>query len=301
MVWLVCYGQLMAHARLQKILETKEQHKSAYVLVQQTFLSFDYRGFPYVTPAQPTCIVQGQNDGPWCELDVEQKQDQIAYIRYLHERCIPGVPFDGRSETFKELEGVAYALSEPELERVLAAYPAYRPLQVSFRTFTDGDLSTLTAESHKAVILAAKEQYRAPRLQPSLQVFFVSMRSALLLPLSQPYLGHLICLKPYAIPPDYHHTSQRWQWRRRRLGIALFKLTFVPLFLFFHLPVYLFSSIIIPVITPILGRSIANHLIATIERYRVLLADLTWRAAIVIEALIWSPLFGSGWTTTDIV
>jgi hypothetical protein len=134
---------------------------SVTVQVPSAFLSFDYRGVPFVEPCYTSAIVKGVNDQGWKQgLDAQaialDGVEGPRYRQYVWDRCCPGLDFTGDLPPVLEVssqdarvnvnytdrihaQGVAYELSEAHWT-ALTSDPSLAPLlPVQCYSFASGD------------------------------------------------------------------------------------------------------------------------------------------------------------------
>ncbi|KDE05947.1 hypothetical protein MVLG_03633 [Microbotryum lychnidis-dioicae p1A1 Lamole] len=230
---------------------------STPVIVPSAFLAFDVEGVPFSSPACTNAIVQGVNDIGWTaksskphtvrsDMTNAEKEKDEDYREWIWRRCCPGLDCTGLLPP--RLEGVAFELTEADFRSIVldfssptssslsgnlhkdtarseAAWPA---IPIECQPFTPGD-STKTAGTLTAYIPTAPLSItRRPNLQPSNEYVRLVILGAFGSLLSQPYLGHLVLLRPYLPTATIG----------KRIGRFVVNLIMIPPFLCIHMPLY---------------------------------------------------------------
>lgn len=168
-------------------------------------------------------------------------------------------------------QGIAHRILPAQLERILRT-SGYKPVKVTCQIIDADNNWQRTGKPFEATTLIAKDAYRSSRLMPSVKAFSTVYRSALVSSLSVDYLGHITLLRPY-VPAHMGKNAERAQ--------RLFKAcVLAPQFLAFYMP--------LAGLQKLLGQPF--HL--PIERLKLHVGDLIRSTSILVERLLFRPIFG---------
>ncbi|SCV74084.1 BQ2448_6516 [Microbotryum intermedium] len=231
---------------------------STPVIVPSAFLSFDVQGIPFSSPACTNAIIQGVNDVGWTvklsksrpirsNMTSAEKEKDEEYREWIWRRCCPGLDYTGLLPP--RLEGVAFELTEADFRSIVLDFSqptsssssakthkdtsrseaAWPSIPIECQTFTPGDSSKTTGILTAYIPIAPLTITRRPNLQPSNEYVRLVILGAFGSLLSQPYLGHLVLLRPYLPMATIG----------KRIGRFMINLVMIPPFLCVHMPLYI--------------------------------------------------------------
>lgn len=173
--------------------------------------------------------------------------------------------------TLPVCKGLAHRIKPHQLERLVKT-SGFKPVKVTCERYDTHSNWNRIGNPFEATALVAKEKYRQPGLMPSIKAFYILYRGALVSSLSADYLGHVTLLRPY-VPA---HGGKKAQIAQRIFVTCVL----APQFLVLYMPLVALQKLL------------GEQWYTTTERMKLAAADVIRFAAIVVERLVFRPIFG---------
>lgn len=171
-----------------------------------------------------------------------------------------------------DVQGIAHRVRPHQLERLVQT-SGFKPVNVICERYDTHSNWKKIGNPFEATALVAKEHFRHPGLMPSVKAFYTLYRAALVSSLSADYLGHITLLRPY-VPAHRGQTARVAQ----RLFITC---VLAPQFLLLYVPLVA------------LQRPLGQTFYTPIERAKLAVGDGIRWVSILVERLLFRPLFGN--------
>lgn len=226
--------------------------------VPRAWLSFDFKGLPSIEPVYSNLIVEQVND----EYDGYERGSE-GWQKEIWSRCSPGLHYSGQLPPRLEVrfrilciffptslssrttdhpyvdatdrQGVVFKLTSEHFDHVMgkgsASTVSFRLIQLECTIFEDGDHESIVG-TVRAWTPIALERLTEADLRPTLRYLRLVILGSFFSMLSQPYLGHLMLLRPLD-PPSRFSSAH--------LLSVFYTTLLVPPFVIFYLPSWLMA------------------------------------------------------------